>query len=54
MSVNATMFRVGQTIGPLIIGLAYVYGDFKGAFLFAAGLALATTIVGVIGGRIIR
>ncbi|MFC2005374.1 MFS transporter [Chloroflexota bacterium] len=54
MSVNSTMFRVGQTLGPLIIGLAYVYGDFQGAFLFAAGLALATTIVGVIGGRIIR
>jgi len=54
MSVNATMFRLGQTLGPLIIGLAYIYGDFKGAFLFAAGLALTTAIVGVIGGRIIR
>ena len=54
MSLNSTMFRLGQTLGPLIIGLAYVYWDFKGAFLFAAGLALATVIVGVVGGRIVR
>ncbi len=54
MSINAMMFRLGQTLGPLIIGVAYVYGDFKGAFLFAAGLALTTSIVGVIGGKLIR
>ncbi len=54
MSMNTTMFRLGQTLGPLIIGVAYIYGDFKGAFLFAAGLALATAITGVIGRRIIR
>jgi len=54
MSINSTMFRLGQTLGPLIVGLAYTYGDFKGAFLFAGGLALITAIVGFIGGRIIR
>ncbi len=54
MSVNTMMFRLGQTLGPLVIGLAYVYGDFKGAFLFAAGLALTASIVGVIGGKLIR
>lgn len=54
MSVNGMMFRLGQTLGPLVIGLAYTYGDFKGAFLFAAGLALTVAIVGVIGGKIIR
>ena len=54
MSINSAMFRLGQTLGPFVIGLAYVYGDFKGAFLFAAGLALTTAIVGVIGGRIIH
>jgi len=54
MSINATMFRLGQTLGPPIIGLAYAYGDFQGAFLFAAALALITAIVGVIGGRILH
>lgn len=54
MSMNTTMLRIGQTLGPLIIGLAYVYGDFKGTFLFASGLALVTAITGFIGGRLIR
>ena len=54
MSLNSLMFRTGQTLGPVIIGLAYVYGDFRGAFFFGAGLALATTLIGIIGGKIIR
>ena len=54
MPINSTMFRLGQTVGPIIIGLGYVYGNFKGAFLLAAGISLATAIVGFIGGKIIR
>ena len=54
MSVNGTMFRLGQTLGPLTIGLAYVYWDFRGAFLFAAGLALTTAVIGFVGGKIIH
>ena len=54
MSINGMMLRVGQTVGPLIIGLAYTYGDFQGAFLFGAGLAFMTAIIGFIGGKIIR
>jgi len=54
MSINGTMFRLGQTLGPLTIGLAYVYWDFRGAFLFAAGLALTTAVTGFIGGKIIH
>jgi predicted MFS family arabinose efflux permease len=54
MSMNGTMFRLGQTLGPPVIGLAYVYGGFRYVFLFGAGVALATAIVGFIGGKIIR
>ena len=54
MSINGMMLRLGQTVGPLIIGLAYTYGDFRGAFLFGAGLAFVTALIGFIGSRIIR
>lgn len=52
MALNSTMFRLGHTLGPLVVGLAYTWGDFKGAFLFSAGLALAAATVGFIGGKI--
>lgn len=54
MAINTTMFQLGKTLGPMVVGLAYVYGGFNGAFFFAAGLALATAVIGVIGGRFIR
>ena len=54
MSLNGMMFRLGQTLGPLIIGLAYMWWDFTGAFFFAAGLALATAAIGLVGGKIIH
>jgi len=54
MSLNTTVHRVGQTLGPLILGLAYIYAGFEGVFLSAAGLALAVAIVGAIGGKMIR
>lgn len=54
MSVNSTMLRLGQTLGPLIFGLAYIYASFEGTFLYGAGLSLATAVVGFIGGKMIR
>lgn len=53
MAINAMMFRLGQTLGPLIFGLVYLYSGFDGTFLAGAGLALAVAIIGVIGGKII-
>lgn len=41
LSLNAMLLRVGQTIGPLIMGLMYVTFSFPGVFLSSAGLALA-------------
>lgn len=54
MSIISMMFRVGQTLGPPVIGLAFVLGDYRGAFLFGAVLALATAGVGAIGGKLLR
>ncbi len=54
MSINAMMFRLGQTLGPLLFGLVYLYSGFEGTFLAGAGLALAVAIIGFIGGKIIR
>ena len=54
MSVSSTMLRLGQTLGPLIFGLVYIYASFEGTFLYGAGLSLATAVVGFIGGKMIR
>lgn len=40
MSVNSLVLRVGQTLGPLIIGLFFSLGGFHIAFLSGAGMAL--------------
>jgi len=54
MSVNATMFRLGQTLGPLVFALAYVNGTFEGIFFAGAGLAAGTAIAGFLGGKLVR
>jgi len=54
MSTNSAMLRLGQTLGPLIFGLVYLYADFEGIFFYGAGLALFTAVVGFVGGKMIR
>ncbi len=54
MSMNSTMIRLGQTLGPLVLGLVYIHASFDGVFLYGAGLALVTAVVGFVGGKIIR
>ena len=54
MSINSTMLRLGQTLGPLIFGLVYIYASFDGVFFYSAGLALLTAVVGFVGGKIIH
>jgi ACDE family multidrug resistance protein len=45
MSLNTTVVRTGQTIGPLLVGLFYVAGGFNAAFLASAALAFAASLV---------
>ena len=54
MSINSTMLRLGQTLGPLIFGLVYIHASFDGVFFYGAGLALLTAVVGFVGGKMIR
>lgn len=45
MSLNATMMSLGQTIGPPLLGIVYVYRGIDATFFAAAGLALAAPVV---------
>ena len=45
MSVNSLVLRVGQTLGPLIIGLFFSLGGFHIAFLSGAVMALLMIVV---------
>ena len=47
MSVNGLVLRIGQTIGPLFIGLFYAFGGVGIAFVGGAIVALAMLIISV-------
>ena len=51
MSINSSMIRLGQTVGPPIVGLFYVYGGPTAAFTFTAGLAFMAAAVGLLAGK---
>lgn len=42
MSINGAVLRLGQTIGPALMGLIYAFGGLDAPFLAAAALALLT------------
>jgi predicted MFS family arabinose efflux permease len=46
MSVNSMVLRIGQTIGPLLIGVFYAFGSLQGSFI--AGAVVAMVMFGVI------
>lgn len=46
MSVNSMVLRLGQTIGPLVIGIFYTLSGFQGAF--AGGAAVAGSMLFVL------
>ncbi len=54
MSVNSLMIRVGGALGPMVVGLFYVYASFEGAFFYSVALGLVAAIVGFIGGKMVR
>ncbi len=51
MSVNGMVLRMGQTAGPMVMGIAYTWWGIPGPFYAGAALALAVTIGGVIAVR---
>jgi predicted MFS family arabinose efflux permease len=54
MSINATILRGGQAIGPLLVGLFFVCGGFDGAFYGTAGLALVAPVIAILVGLKIK
>jgi MFS family permease len=53
MGFSSTMFRTGQTIGPIIFGGIYALGGFDAVFLggLAVTLAAAGTVAAMLGSR---
>ncbi len=45
MSINSMVLRIGQTIGPLVIGLFFIYGGLTAAFLGAACASLCMFVL---------
>lgn len=47
MSFNSMVLRIGQTLGPLVIGIFYAVGNLKGSFVAGAVVAfiMALTVV---------
>jgi sugar phosphate permease len=50
MSVNSMVLRIGQTIGPLLIGVFYAIGSLQASFI--AGAVVAIMMFGVIAGMV--
>jgi predicted MFS family arabinose efflux permease len=40
MSLNGMVLRIGQTLGPLIVGIGYSIGDINGVYYLSAVVAL--------------
>lgn len=45
ISVNGTFFGLGQTLGPLLMGVAYGIGGINSVFYAGVGFAIATLVV---------
>lgn len=45
MSINGMVLRIGQTLGPIVIGIGYTFGAFKGAYYLAGVMALSGLVV---------
>ena len=45
MSINGMVLRLGQTIGPILIGFAYAYAQIDGAFYTSALVAVLVLVI---------
>jgi len=52
MSINGTMLRLGQAAGPPLLGLFYVRWGMEAPFFAAATIAVATSLIAIIAGRV--
>jgi len=54
MSINSSMIRLGQTMGPPLVGLLYVYKGADTAFYITAGVAFVAAAIGLLAGIVTR
>ncbi len=54
MSINSSMIRLGQTMGPPLVGLLYVYRGADTAFYITAGVAFVAAAIGLLAGIVNR
>ncbi len=54
MSINSMVLRIGQTLGPIVIGLFYTSGGLTWAFLSGAGVALGMLIIAILMVRSVK
>lgn len=52
MSLNTMMLRLGQALGPPLIGIAYLYGGINATFFTAAVIAVLVPVVAIMYRRI--
>jgi MFS family permease len=45
MSFNSMVLRIGQTIGPLLVGFFYTLGNLQGSFISGAAIAVLMFVV---------
>lgn len=45
MSLNGMVLRIGQTLGPLIVGIGYAIGELKGVYYLSAVVALTGLVI---------
>jgi len=48
MSINSMVLRIGQTLGPIVIGLFYKSGGLNWAFLSGAGVAAGMLLIAIL------
>ena len=48
MSINGMVLRLGQTLGPVLAGIAFGLGGMEMTFLAGAGLAVLMSFLGVV------
>lgn len=54
MAVNGMLLRLGQTLGPVVTGVAFDLAGLDGAFYVSAGIALGMVMILVVGLRDVR
>ena len=51
MAINGMVLRLGQTLGPVVMGVAYALGGLWAAYSTAASLALVMLALALWGGH---